>query len=113
MSSDISNQDAGLMTLSMFSDHVDSAFTLDVEVEGTPMEIILTEATPLEPTPKGPGVPESIRDDPFALIFKGQSETPLPQRLYQTQHKELGELQIFLVPIAVDDQGRYYEAVFN
>lgn len=113
MSSDISNQEPALMTLSYFSDHVNSPFTLDVEVEGNPIEVTLTEASPLKPTPKGPGIPEAIRDDPFALVFRGPGNVQLAQRLYQITHETLGELQIFLVPIAADEEGRYYEAVFN
>ena len=34
---------------------------------------------------------------------------PLPQQIYRVEHEKLGELEIFLVPIAVDQ----YQAVFT
>ncbi len=34
-------------------------------------------------------------------------------RLYKVEHEKLGELPIFLVPVAVDEKGYHYEAVFN
>jgi hypothetical protein len=46
---------------------------------------------------------------PFSLVFKGGPNPPLPQRIYAVEHEKLGELDIFLVPIAVDQ----YQAVFT
>jgi len=38
----------------------------------------------------------------------------LPQATYTLEHTELGELDIFLVPVGPDGGGRQqYEAVFN
>jgi hypothetical protein len=46
---------------------------------------------------------------PFSLVFQGGPEPPFPQRIYRVEHDTLGELDIFLVPIAADR----YEAVFT
>jgi hypothetical protein len=46
---------------------------------------------------------------PFSLVFQGGPNPPLPQRIYRVEHEELGELDIFLVPIAADQ----YEAIFT
>jgi hypothetical protein len=46
---------------------------------------------------------------PFSLVFQGDPELTLPQRIYRVEHAQLGALDIFLVPIA---RGRY-EAVFT
>jgi hypothetical protein len=46
---------------------------------------------------------------PFSLVFRGGPNPPLPQRIYRVEHEKLGELDIFLVPIAVDQ----YQAVFT
>jgi hypothetical protein len=46
---------------------------------------------------------------PFSLVFQGGPNPPLVQRIYRVEHDDLGELDIFLVPIAVDQ----YEAVFT
>ena len=53
------------------------------------------------------------RPDEFAaaaeLVFQGGPNPPLPQRIYRVEHEKLGELDVFLVPIAVDQ----YQAVFT
>jgi hypothetical protein len=46
---------------------------------------------------------------PFSLIFQGGPNPPLEQGTYRVEHEGLGELEIFLVPIAVDR----YEAIFT
>jgi uncharacterized protein DUF6916 len=46
---------------------------------------------------------------PFSLAFRGGPTPPLPQRIYRVEHDALGELDIFLVPIAADR----YQAIFT
>jgi hypothetical protein len=50
---------------------------------------------------------------PFSLVFRGGPSPPLPQRIYRVEHEELGAIEIFLVPIARDERGMTYEAVFT
>ncbi len=99
------------LKLSTFADHVDSTFVLDTE--GTPLDLTLIEAKNIKATPKGPGVPDTVREDPFALLFRGPSDTPLIQRLYSIKHDVLGDLALFLVPIDKDENGIVYESVCN
>lgn len=54
-----------------------------------------------------------MKRDAFALIFRGPGNVVLRQHMYPMQHETLGVLPIFLVPIAVDQTGTVYEAVFN
>jgi hypothetical protein len=49
---------------------------------------------------------------PFSLVFKGPVDPVLGQQMYPLVHAELGELEIFIVPIGQDDSGTRYEAVF-
>jgi hypothetical protein len=49
----------------------------------------------------------------FALKFRGPAQVFLPQRTYRLAHEELGTHEVFLVPVAQDAEGFYYEAVFN
>jgi len=49
----------------------------------------------------------------FSLHFRGPLDYLFPQRTYRMEHEELGQMEIFIVPIRKDDQGFYYEAVFN
>ena len=49
----------------------------------------------------------------FSLRFRGDREKVFPQRIYAMKHDSIGEFALFLVPIACDDRGTFYEAVFN
>ena len=58
--------------------------------------------------------PNAPRPDPFALEFEGPTRPPLGQGTHRLEHAQLGSLDIFLVPIGVDEYGGLlYEAVFN
>jgi hypothetical protein len=59
----------------------------------------------------GPGM--TARQETFSVIFHGQAEHFLQQGIVNLKHEKLGELGLFLVPIAKDKDGFQYEAVFN
>jgi len=70
------------------------------------LPVKLSEARPL-------GVrPESIRE-PFALTFVAGRPLRLPQGIYKMRHPQLGEMELFLVQVAVDQNSSTFEAVFN
>lgn len=70
--------------------------------EGAPsFDVQLVEVTEIPREPGGRA--------PFSLVFQGGPDPPLPQSIYRVEHDGLGELDIFLVPIAADR----YEAVFT
>jgi hypothetical protein len=50
---------------------------------------------------------------PFSLLFRNSAAVLLPQQTYQMHHARLGELGIFLVPIAMNRDGFIYQAVFG
>ncbi|WP_211453039.1 DUF6916 family protein [Collimonas antrihumi] len=50
---------------------------------------------------------------PFSLLFRNCSPILLTQKIYRMQHDAIGEVGIFLVPVARDNQGFLYQAVFN
>jgi hypothetical protein len=64
-------------------------------------EVELVEVTEIPREPGG--------RTPFSLVFQGGPNPPLEQAIYRVEHDELCELDVFLVPIAVDR----YEAVFT
>ena len=66
----------------------------------------LSEARPLGSRP------ESIRQ-PFSLTFLGPANLRLPQGIYKMRNAQLGEMEIFLVPIGADANSSTFEAVFN
>jgi hypothetical protein len=49
----------------------------------------------------------------FAILFSGPNESFLDQGGRRLAHDQLGEFELFLVPVSKDDQGTNYEAVFN
>jgi len=48
----------------------------------------------------------------FSIFFDGPG-TYLRQRVYHLEHDQMGEIELFLVPISGDQRGYRYEAVFN
>jgi hypothetical protein len=70
--------------------------------------LVLEAIERYEPQPQGP------RRNPFSLVFVGPGEIPLGQRIHALDHRTLGRLELFLVPIGPGRDGRpRYEAVFN
>lgn len=51
--------------------------------------------------------------EPFSLVFQVKDDRVFEQNTFQVTHEELGELELFLVPIGADENGVRYEAVFT
>ena len=94
------------LTFRSFGSHTDTPFTAYPDGRASAgVELTLVEAT--DKTPAGfPG-------EQFSLIFKGPPEPRLPQRTYPMGHAELGDLDLFLVPVGRQDSHNFYEAFFN
>jgi hypothetical protein len=91
------------LTREMFEENLNTRFWLVAEgVE--PYAIELMECVNGYSTP---------RQEQFSLRFRGDSSQVFPQRIYPIKHDSIGDFELFLVPIARDDSGTYYEAVFN
>ncbi|MFC5569288.1 DUF6916 family protein [Lysobacter yangpyeongensis] len=50
---------------------------------------------------------------PFSLLFRNASSFLFPQQTYRMRHPAIGEVGIFLVPVAREREGFLYQAVFN
>jgi len=92
-----------------FEPHAGSRFTV-LGTSPSTATLDLIEVTAL----KNYGAPGTQRT-PFSLLFKNRDRSAdvLPQRLYRMLHEDMGELEIFLVPIGRDETGITYEAAFN
>jgi hypothetical protein len=55
----------------------------------------------------------SAEREPFSLVFRGPKAPVLIQKIYPVEHRRLGVLDIFLVPIGPDGEGMRYEAIFT
>jgi hypothetical protein len=90
-------------TLEMFREHLNSKFRMHYDASNV-ADVELIQVTDLSP---------NRRLLQFSVLFLAPSDTPIAQRTYRLTHPHLGELDLFLVPIAKDDRGVHYEAVFN
>jgi hypothetical protein len=93
-----------LLTLEHFAGSVNETFAAELN-EGE-IAFVLVEARPL------PAKPAALRA-PFSLLFRNTSSFLFPQQTYRMRHARLGELGIFLVPVARERDGFLYQAVFN
>src|SRR6267143_5081721 len=95
------------LTQEEFSRHLNTKFRVQLG-DGPQIDLELVEV-------KGyltkPG--EQTGMERFSAYFKGPSEPYLAQNTYSLQHDRMGRFEIFIVPIARDEQGVRYEAVYN
>jgi hypothetical protein len=78
----------------------------EIATSGTPLVLQLFEARLRD-------APEGAARDPFTLTFRGPPPLRLPQGIYRMKNAQLGEMEIFLVQIAADEDSSTFEAVFN
>jgi hypothetical protein len=90
-----------------FSEHLNTKFRVLAEAP-RPVELELIEVKGWTTQPE-----EQQGMERFSLIFRGPSDIFVPQNIYRLAHEQMGELDIFLVPIAPESDGFRYEAVFN
>ncbi len=92
-----------------FLDKVGTEFSVTTELGGNALVLKLASVTRLPSTGVGQ------RAEPFSLEFHGPNEPLLEQRIHSLQHDELGDIELFIVPLGPDpDTGRMrYEAIFN
>lgn len=97
-------RDLSSLTSTDFDAVVGSDFR--VGEEGTaPVRIRLTEVLV--------GLEHPGRRRPFSLRFSGPATPILDSVTHRLFHAQLGQLEIFLVPIATEPEGLVYEAVFT
>jgi hypothetical protein len=56
---------------------------------------------------------QSPTHEGFTIVFRGPREPLLNQAIYQFEHDEMGEFELFIVPIRQNEDSTFYEAVFN
>jgi len=91
------------LTHETLSKLLSTKFQIPVDA-ANPVELELSEISELL---------ESPRQERFAIVFRGPTETFLGQGMRRFEHPQLGQFNLFLVPISQDDQGYCYEVVFN
>ena len=53
------------------------------------------------------------QQEEFTLEFRGPLNAFLGQGVRNFMHDQMGQFELFIVPIKQDEQGFYYEAIFN
>ncbi|MCA1594642.1 MAG: hypothetical protein LC754_18835 [Acidobacteria bacterium] len=97
------------LTEEIFTQQLNTKFRVRLEGEGAP-EIALE----LDEVESFPTLTHSRSDmERFSVYFYGPGDFLLPQMTYHLEHEQLGELDIFLVPVVQDARGFRYEAVFS
>jgi len=87
----------------IFSEHLNSTFGLAVP-DSESVGLQLVEVTERNAPPG---------TEQFSVLFRGPQNGTISQGIHTLRHEQLGELQLFLVPLGPDAMGMRYEAVFN
>lgn len=90
-----------------FAKNVNTNFRIKVE-SPRPVELKMISVTPRVSEPH-----EQAGIERFSVVFSGPADIFLPQNTYRMVHPEMGEFEVFLVPIAKEADGFRYEAVYN
>ena len=90
-----------------FAKHLNTKFRVNIEVPQR-VELELVEVKGYQNKAE-----EQQGMERFSAFFSGPAEGKLPQGIYPLQHEQMGEFEIFLVPISGNEKGFRYEAVFN
>jgi hypothetical protein len=93
------------LTLKSFAPHAGSVFLLRADGQDLPLTLVAADPLPAPPGDKG--------RPPFSLEFDGPREPIHPQATVAFEHEALGALEIFIVPIAQDEQHTRYQAIFT
>ena len=86
-----------------FSKHANTKFQVQVD-ENTQVVLELIAISELKVYPQ---------QEEFTLEFRGPSDMFLSQGAHDFKHEQMGQFELFIVPIRQDQQGFYYEAIFN
>ncbi|HYE15177.1 MAG TPA: hypothetical protein VD968_12095 [Pyrinomonadaceae bacterium] len=98
---------AGQLTEETFSRQLGTKFSVALE-GGREVELVLDEVKGFKPLSHERGKVER-----FSVYFYGPGGVLLQQQIYKVAHAEMGEMEIFIVPVARDERGFRYEAAFN
>ena len=108
------------LTFNTFSDILHTNFSVALNHPEFPEPLILvldqviSNGERTETEIKGEKHQNTLRDETFSIVFKGPLDPQLLQGMVNLQHEKLGVIEgLFIVPIKQDQEGVYYEAVFN
>lgn len=62
---------------------------------------------------RGTGLQGNADREQFSVHFHGPADPILPQSIYRLENEEMDAMELFLVPVARDQDRVIYEAVFT
>jgi len=98
-------------TSATFQPHVGDHFEVTPQ-QGEPFEAVLSSWE--ETTYGSPGEwRQATQRVPFSLVFRGPADGAVSQQTCGFRHAQLGQFDLFIVPLGPDEQGMRYEAVVS
>lgn len=91
------------LTHEEFAQHAGTTFHAAVD-ENTNVPLDLIDVSELKLYPQ---------QEEFTLQFRGPLDMFLDQGIRNFTHDQMGQFELFIVPIKQDQQWFYYEAIFN
>ena len=91
------------LTHEEFSKNLNTKFQVQSE-ENTQAELELIAISEIKLYP---------RQEEFSLEFRSPLNMFLNQGVHNFSHDQMGEFELFIVPFKQDEQGFYYQAIFN
>lgn len=91
------------LTHEEFTKHLNTPFQVHVDEEKSVL-LQLTEISEIRVSPL---------QEQFSIVFRGPLDSFLQQGTRLLSHNEMGEFDLFLVPVKQDAESFHYEAVFN
>ena len=91
------------LTHEEFTKHANTKFHAQAN-DKAPVELELVSISELKLYPQ---------QEEFSLEFRGPLDAFLDQGPHNFTHDQMGEFELFIVPIKQDAEGFYYEAIFN
>ena len=91
------------LTHEEFSKQLNTKFHVQNE-QNIPVELDLIHISELKLYP---------RQEEFSLEFRSPLNMFLDQGVHNLSHDQMGDFELFIVPIKRDEHGFYYEAIFN
>ena len=91
------------LTHEAFTQNANTKFQVQAD-ENNAVELELAEISEIKLYP---------RQEEFSLVFRGPLDAFLDQGGRLFKHDQMGEFELFIVPIKQDADGFYYEAIFN
>jgi hypothetical protein len=99
-----------MLTLARFTEALNQRFRVLLN-EGQQLEMELAQVTPGRGgTTPGPG---GGPYESFSVIFNAPGGPMLPQGTYSFEHEQMGQFDLFIVPVGREGGSIQYQAVFN